>query len=101
MDPRAREARELQRHIGDLLLRHRDPLGVASEPEAAGEYDAYVGPIYRLLTSGASERVIAEHLVHVEAESLGFEDTDWRMLVPVAHRLRNLYERLAADARAP
>ena len=104
MDSRARRAREIQRQIGDVLLRNWDPLGVRDREEwraeHADEYDAYVGPVYRLLVAGASAREIAEHLVQVETRVLGFEDTHWRMLVPVANKLRKLHVRLctATDA---
>jgi hypothetical protein len=100
MDERTRRARDFQRAIGEALLRDWDPLGVADEPECADEYDAYVGPVYRLLATGASDREIAEDLASVEAESLGYPDTGWRTLLPVAHKLRNLYARLAVDAPA-
>jgi hypothetical protein len=101
MDSRVRKARELQRAVGDLLLRHWDPIGVADEPEARGEYDAYVGPVCQLLARGASDREIAEHLVRVESEALGFTDSQWQLLVPTAHRLRNLYARLTSGEPAP
>jgi hypothetical protein len=101
MHPRGRTARELQRQIGDVLLRNWDPLGVADHPEAEGEYEAYVGPVYRMLADGATDREIAEHLVRLETEALGFEDSHWRMLVPVARKLRKLYVRLTASPPAP
>ncbi len=100
MDSHARRARDLQRQIGDVLLRHWDPLGVAAHPEAVGEYEAYVGPVYRLLATGASNRQIAEHLVRVETESFGFADSEWRMLVPTANKLRKLYTRLTSGEPA-
>ncbi len=86
--------REIQRQIGDLLLRHWDPIGVRNEAEASSEYDAYVGSVHTLLARGATAREIAEHLTRVETERMGFEDTDWRMLVPLAGRLQRLYARL-------
>ena len=95
MDSRERKAREIQQRIGEVLLRSWDPLGVANEPEAADEYTAYVGGVYRLLATGASEREIAEHLVRLETEQLGYRDSEWRMLVPIARRLRKLNVRLA------
>ena len=101
MDPRTRHARDLQRQIGEVLLRNWDPLGVASEPECADEYDAYVGPVYRLLASGASDREIAEHLVGLETNVLGYRDTDWRMLIPVAQSLQRLYRRWGSESPAP
>ena len=32
-----------------------DPIGVSDTPEAADEYDGYIGGIYELLERGASE----------------------------------------------
>lgn len=93
-------ARELQRKIGDTLLRHWDPIGVKDDPECSGEYDSYIGPVYRLLASGASDRDIAEHLVRIETESLGYHDTEWRMLIPVARRLRDVYRSFGGGSPA-
>jgi hypothetical protein len=97
MDQRARRAREMQAAIGELLLRDWDPLNVAAEPEAQDEYDGYVGPVYRLLATGASDALIAQHLANVEATTLGYPDTRWKSLLPVAHKLRSLYERLTSS----
>jgi hypothetical protein len=83
-------AREIQRSIAEILHRNWDPIGVRDTPETEGEYNAYVDGVYRLLVSGASVRELAAHLVHVEAEALGFEDTDPKMLVPVAKKLLKL-----------
>lgn len=101
MDQRSRHARDLQRQIGEVLLRNWDPLSVADEPECADEYNAYVGPVYRLLESGASDREIAKHLVAVETNALGFPDTEWRMLIPLAQKLQRLYRRWRAESPAP
>jgi hypothetical protein len=100
MDARDQRAREIQRQIGDVLLRHWDPLSVRDEEGHSDEYNAYVGGVYRLLASGASTRALAEHLVRVEAEALGYPDTDWRMLVPLAEQLRRLNVRLEGPADA-
>lgn len=97
MDERARRARDIQRHIGEILLREWDPIGIQEHPEAADEYDAYVGGVYRLLASVASAREIATHLVAIETESLGWEDTDPRMLIPLARKLLRLNVRLSPD----
>ena len=94
MDQRARTAREIQAAVGRVLLTRWDPIGVADVPEASSEYDAYVGPVYRLLAAGATDNEIAQHLVGVETKALGFEDSDWHMLVPVAHELRKVFRRL-------
>src|SRR5262249_41622361 len=96
MDRSAHTAREIQGAIGQVLLRRWDPLCIADVPEASGEYEAYVGPVCRLLAAGASDKDIARYLVDVETKTLGFEDTHWRMLAPVAHELRKVFARLTS-----
>ena len=97
MTSREQRAREIQRRIGEVLLRNWDPIVVADVPEAQDEYDRYVGGVYRLLASGASARQIAEHLVSIETQTLGFEDTKPDMLIPLAEKLKRLDIRLAAE----
>jgi hypothetical protein len=87
-------ARELQRLIADVLRRNWDPIGVRDVPQTEDEYDAYVGGVYRLLVSGVGVRELAEHLVQVETEVLGFADTDPEMLIPVAKKLLKLSAKL-------
>jgi hypothetical protein len=87
-------AEEIRRQIADVLRRNWDPIGVRDEPAAQDEYDAYVGGVYRLLATGASARRIAEHLAQVEAKYLGFEDTNPKMLIPVAKKLLKVNVRL-------
>ena len=93
-------AREIQRQIGEILLRHWDPIGIADEPEAQDEYEGYVGGVYRLLASGASAQQIAEHLADIETRQLGFKDTRAGMLIPLAETLRRLNVRLNSDGGA-
>ena len=100
MKPREERAREIQRQIGEVLLRHWDPVGVANVPEAQDEYEAYVGSVYRLLASGASAQQIAEHLVDIETHQLGFKDTEVGMLIPLAERLKRLNVRLTSEGGA-
>ena len=69
---------------------------VSGAPEASDEFNAYIGPVYRLLVSGASDKEIAQYLVGVETASLGFEDSDWRALVPVARKLRKVFTHLGS-----
>ena len=97
MPSREQRAKEIQRWISDILQRHWDPIGINDDPSAQGEYDAYVGGVYRLIASGASPRELAEHLVRVEAEYLGYQDTDPGMLIPVAERLLRLNVTLDSD----
>ena len=100
MDSREERAREIQRAIGEVLLRHWDPIGVKDKPEAQDEYDAYIGGVYRLLASGATARAIAEHLARLEADQIGFAGTDPKMLIPVAEKLRRLNVRLESGGSA-
>jgi len=90
MEPHQQRAREIQRQIGAILLRSWDPIGISDEPGASDEYEAYVGGVYRLLASAASASHIAEHLARIEAEQLGFPNTDPQRLIPVAEELRRL-----------
>ena len=94
MDRRDERAREIQDSIREVLIRDWDPIHVEGIPEAQDEYDAYVGGVYHLLASGASEFAIAGHLASVERESMGFS-TSAEALLPVARRLRQLDVRLA------
>jgi hypothetical protein len=100
MNSREERARGIQRAIAEVLLRNWDPIGVKDEPRAQDEYDAYVGGVYRLIASGATARQIAEHLASVEAEQLGFSDTDPKMLIPVAEKLLQLNVKLESGGSA-
>lgn len=44
--------RDGARELRALLMDHWDPIGVAEVPEAADEYDTYVGHIGRMLREG-------------------------------------------------
>src|SRR6266571_80305 len=87
------KARQAQRHIAEVLRRNWDPLNVADHPETSNEYNSYVGDVYRLLETSASARQIAEHLVRVETEVLGYQDTKPSTLVPVAKKLLKIKDR--------
>lgn len=90
MTSKEERAREIQRSIGEVLLRDWDPVGVRDEPKAQGEYDAYVGGVYKLIAAGATARELAEHLGRVEAEHLGLKDADPKKLIRVAEKLLKL-----------
>jgi hypothetical protein len=100
MSSREERAQEIQRAIAQVLLRNWDPIGIKDEPRAQDEYDAYVGGVYRLIASGASARQIAEHLAKLEADQLGFADTDPKMLIQVAEKLLRLNVRLESGGSA-
>jgi IS30 family transposase len=93
MNTCADRARQILRHIADVLRRNWDPLRVADHPETSDEYDSYVGGVYRLLETNASAKQIAEHLVRLETEMLGYEDTRASTLMPVAKKLLKIKDR--------
>jgi hypothetical protein len=74
MRERERRAREIQEAIRQVLLHDWDPIGIADEPGAQDEYDSYVGGVYRLLASGASEAEIDRHLQRIVVETTGLAD---------------------------
>src|SRR6266496_4651248 len=94
MTSKEERTRQIQRSIAEVLLRNWDPIGVRNVPQAQDEYDAYVGGVYRLIASGATARELAEHLARLEAEQLGFQDTDPKMLIPLAKKLLKLNVKL-------
>ncbi|MGF1546716.1 MAG: hypothetical protein ACFCUG_05285 [Thiotrichales bacterium] len=54
-----------------MLLADWDPLCVADEPGAEGEYEDYVPEIVGLLVSGAGEAAIAARLTAIARGSMG------------------------------
>ena len=50
-----------------------DPIGVNSIPEAADEYDGYIGEIYELLSAKTSEQQLASHLQKIEVDRMGLD----------------------------
>jgi len=83
-------ARQIQESIRQILLQDWDPIGVQEIPEAQDEYDSYVGGVYRLVAAGSSAQEIADHLWHIENETIGLPALDRAKLVPVAEKLRGL-----------
>jgi hypothetical protein len=89
LSKRSRKAVETQEKIRQILLHEWDPIGVSDVPEAHDEYDSYVGGIYRLLASGASEYQVIERLYQLETVSMGLDGGRER-LGEVAKRLIEL-----------
>jgi hypothetical protein len=87
-------ALEIQTQIGDVLMRDWDPIGAADEPQASGEYQAYVGGVHGLIASGASADEIAQHLGMLEETQLGLRRRTHADLLPVARKLRAIPARL-------
>jgi hypothetical protein len=65
------ESRRIRVEIRHVLMDVWDPIGVKDEPNAQDEYDAYLGGVYDLLVSGASDENIQAHLWRIVTERMG------------------------------
>jgi hypothetical protein len=54
-----------------LLMHEWDPIGVRDWPEAADEYDSYVGVVGRMLHDGGTAPEIERYLTGVREEHMG------------------------------
>src|SRR5881296_3827439 len=90
MPSREERTERVLTYTADILRRHWDPIGIKHNPAAQDEYDTYVWGVYRLIAAGATARQLAEHLVQIETDRLGFVDTDPKLLIPVAEKLLKL-----------
>jgi hypothetical protein len=79
----------IQDEIRSVLNTDWDPIGVVGDG-IADEYDMYIGRIYSLLLSGASEQAIAEHLLSIEVDRMGLTSTPLDRLLNVAVKLLKL-----------
>ncbi len=86
-DSRDKKAREIQDAIGAALMQYWDPIGVADVPEARGEYDSYVGPVYRVLAGSRFQEDLINYLSYIQTKMMGFEPSPRERLRAVAERL--------------
>ena len=91
---RKQRAKEIQDQIRSILLTDWDPIGVGEIPEAADEYDGYVGGIYRLLNAHASVDDVARHLHEIVISSIGLSSRGIEDHRDVAEKLCALDVRL-------
>lgn len=71
--------------IAGILIADWDPIGIADEPNARDEYDAYAGQIVRLLATGARESDLQAFLVKVSIEELGLAANPERAATAARH----------------
>jgi hypothetical protein len=70
------QSRESRARVREILMREWDPIGVAGVPEAADEYDTYVGTVYvMLMDQRASEQQLASYLYNIAADYIGITAT--------------------------
>jgi hypothetical protein len=65
------QQKALHRIIGEVLHYRWDPLGVADDPAARTEYDAYAGQVFSKACAGASAEAITAYLTAVTVETMG------------------------------
>src|SRR5438309_46225 len=87
-EPAGRVWLVIQDQIRAVLNSDWDPNGVADIVD--DEYDMYIGHIHSLLATDAAEQDIADHLLWIELEGMGFTGTPMDRLLRVAANLRNL-----------
>jgi hypothetical protein len=62
---------DLSAKIRPLLLRDWDPIGVADEPRAQDEYDAYAPKVARMIADGTAASDVAAYLLSIERDRMG------------------------------
>jgi hypothetical protein len=69
------QSRENRKHVRAVLMKHWDPIGVADNPNASDEYDAYRDKAYvMLMDERASADDIATYLLDIAANYMGLGD---------------------------
>ncbi len=86
VEPAGRAWLTIQDEIRSVLNADWDPIGVVGDG-IEDEYDSYIGRIYSLLLSGASEQAIAEHLRAIEVDRMGLTGKPINQLFKVAAKL--------------
>ena len=64
------EFRRLKPLVSDVLWRHWDPLDLNENPEARGEYDAYVPRVIGAIMRGANALEIASLLTEISEDMM-------------------------------
>jgi hypothetical protein len=70
-----------------------DPIGVKDVPEAADEYDSYLGDIYGLIGRDASIAEISDYLCSVEVNRMGIGPSAKNSLNAIATSLKRLLQK--------
>ena len=65
-----------------------DPIGINDVPEAADEYDSYIGGVYDLLAQGASQDSIRAYLRQIEIDQMEMVNASGEPLLPDANQNR-------------
>ena len=65
------KSREIRLRIRGVLMDAWDPIGVKDIPEAADEYDSYLGDVFELIERDAPITEISDYLRWVETHQMG------------------------------
>jgi hypothetical protein len=84
------ESRRIRVAIRHVLMEVWDPIGIKNEPGAQNEYDAYLGGVYELLVSGASDEEIQDHLWRIVTERMGLDAAKKSDMADTADSLRRI-----------
>ena len=84
------ESRRVRGDIRQVLLNVWDPIGIKDEINAQDEYDAYIGEIYELLISGASDRQITDRLLFIVHERMGLDAATNEAMASTIRALRTI-----------
>jgi hypothetical protein len=85
-------AEEIRLAIRRILLEAWNPIGLEESDGRQDEYDAYIGPLYRLIAAGEGPARLAEALAEAE-RGMGLS-TPMDSLLPLGARLARLDVRL-------
>lgn len=85
-------SRRFRSEIRRVLMSKWDPIGVNDIPEAADEYDSYIGDVFDLLRRNATDDEISEYLIWVETERMGLTDLKGNPLLPSEIRANAIWE---------
>ena len=83
------QARAIKQQIDQILWEVWDPIGV-NRIAPRNEYSSYVGGIFGLLVSGATDDEIATHLYNIASERMGLGDATVEAMRPTVAALRTI-----------
>ena len=81
-------ARNVKQQIDHILWEVWDPIGVNKISPARDEYSGYVNGVFQLLTSGASDDEIAQHLLTIVHDRMELKGATVLDMQPTVTALR-------------
>ena len=90
LDSKKERALKIKDSIRQVLFYDWDPIGINDLTNIDDEYDAYIGPVYRMLIEKCSEDDLVKYLFQLERDSMGMISKSSERLRPVAQKLMGL-----------